>query len=211
MAEIVFEPEPGQRTAGGGIQIPKPLLRAAGGIALVTYALAFVSSQFGWFKDPPPTAAVVESRAYTFVDGIDGSILVFDRTGTTLVSKLESGSFGFLRGTLRALSRQRMLAGIGAEPPFHLVRYADGRIQLEDSTTGKQVVGTSFGPNQTAEFNRLFNPPRAAAADVDRLRASPAPLGARAVPGGRVASPAAQPFNTDPQPRTGKVVAPGGN
>jgi putative photosynthetic complex assembly protein len=194
---IHFEPEPGARTADGTIKIPKPLLYMCGALAIVAYAIAFSASQFGWFRDPPLVADVVESRAYTFVDALDGAILVYDRSGERLISRLDPSTFGFLRGSLRALSRHRMLSGIGAEPPFHLVRYSDGRIQLEDSTTTQKVVVTSFGPTQIAEFERLFNPPPATAeAAAARVPPTAAPITRlrNAGPGDRPVSPAAQPF-----------------
>jgi putative photosynthetic complex assembly protein len=214
MAHIHFEPEPGARSADPTIKVPKPLLYMCGALAVVAYGIAFGASQFGWFKDPPLTSPIVESRAYTFVDAIDGGILVYDRSGEQLLSKLETGSFGFLRGSLRALSRHRMLAGIGAEPPFFLRRYADGRIQLEDSTTKQSVVVTSFGPTQIAEFEQLFNPtpaPQTAAAERVPTNAAPITRPARLEPGARPTTPAVQPFNTPGQPREGQVVRPGGN
>jgi putative photosynthetic complex assembly protein len=212
-ADIYFEPEPGQRSADATIKVPKPLLYMCGVLAVVAYAIAIAASQFGWFKDPPMVAPVVEARAYTFVDALDGAILVYDRSGQRLLSRLEPASFGFLRGSLRALSRHRMLAGVGAEPPFHLVRYADGRIQLEDSTTRQQVVVTSFGPTQIAEFERLFNPPPAAAdAAASRVPASAEPITrpANVSPGDRPITPASQPFNTPANPRAGAVQPPTG-
>lgn len=214
MANIHFEPEPGQRSADGTIKVPKPLLYMCGALAVFAYGIAISASQFGWFRDPPLVSPVVESRAYTFVDAMDGAILVYDRTGQQLLSKLEPGTFGFLRGSLRALSRHRMLAGVGAEPPFHLVRYADGRIQLEDSTTTQEVVVTSFGPTQIAEFERLFNPPPPTAATVaERVPATAQPITrpSNAEPSLRPLTPAAQPFNRDATPRTGQVRPPGGN
>jgi putative photosynthetic complex assembly protein len=214
MANIQFEPEPGARSADPTIRIPRPLLYMCGALAAVAYAIAIGASQFGWFKDPPLTSPVVQSRAYTFVDAIDGGILVYDRFGSRLLSKLETGSFGFLRGSLRALSRHRMLAGIGAEPPFLLQRYADGRIQLEDSTTGQTVVVTSFGPSQIAEFERLFNPPAAPqTAAAERVPASAAPITrpTNLEAGTRPTTPATQPFNGPGQPREGQVVRPPGN
>jgi putative photosynthetic complex assembly protein len=213
MAEIYFEPEPGAKSSDPTIKVPKPLLYMCGVLAVVAYGIAIGASQFGWFKDPPLVSPVVQARAYTFVDALDGGILVYDRGGQQLLSKLETGSFGFLRGSLRALSRHRMLAGIGAEPPFHLLRYADGRIQLEDSTTGQQVVVTSFGPTQIAEFERLFNPPAApATAAAERVPATAAPITrpSNVQPGERPTTSAGQPFNTPTNPRSGQVVRPGG-
>jgi putative photosynthetic complex assembly protein len=159
MSNIYFEPEPGSAAANPTIAVPKGPLYMAAGIAAVAFFLAATSSWFGWFKDNLPPSPVVESRAYTFVDAIDGGILVYDAQGDRLVSRLGPDSFGFLRGSLRALARHRMLAGVGSEVPFFLLRYADGRLVLADSSTGEEVVFTSFGETQVGEFVRLFNPP----------------------------------------------------
>jgi hypothetical protein len=82
-------------------------------------------------------------------------VLVTDgKTGEKLTALY--GEQGFVRGALRALSRERHARGIGSVPPFELVAHVDGRITLVDPSTGQRVDLESFGPTNTAEFARFF-------------------------------------------------------
>jgi len=66
------------------------------------------------------------------------------------------GEQGFVRGVLRALSRERHSRGIGSEPPFKLVAHVDGRVTLMDPATGERIDLGSFGPTNIAEFARFL-------------------------------------------------------
>ena len=63
---------------------------------------------------------------------------------------------GFVRGALRALTRERHARGIGPDKPFDLIARVDGRVTLMDPTTGQRVDLESFGPTNTAEFSRFL-------------------------------------------------------
>lgn len=108
-------------------------------------------------------AAVVAERALRFEDAPDGSIRVLEvRAGAasgesaTVLQVVAPGSGGFLRGTLRALVRERRAAGLGPETPFRLVAHADGRLTLEDPATAQRVDLESFGPTNAAVFAGLL-------------------------------------------------------
>ena len=75
-------------------------------------------------------------------------------TGKTLT--VLQGEQGFVRGTLRALTRERYSRGIGSELPFDLIARVDGRVTLIDPSTGQRVDLESFGPTNTAEFSRFL-------------------------------------------------------
>ena len=90
-----------------------------------------------------------------FEDQSDHGVRVSDgTTGQTLT--VLYGEQGFVRGALRALSRERHARGIGSAPPFNLVARTDGRITLMDPATGQRIDLESFGPTNTAEFARFF-------------------------------------------------------
>jgi putative photosynthetic complex assembly protein len=61
-----------------------------------------------------------------------------------------------VRGTLRALARERYARGIGAEQPFSLIARADGGVTLYDPATRQKVDLDSFGPTNVAEFSRFL-------------------------------------------------------
>ncbi len=133
---------------------PKWVLYCAGGIiafALVSVGLIRIT---GNGPDQRAAAATLQ-RSLIFQDQRDGSVLVADgKTGERLTSLY--GEQGFVRGALRALSRERHARGIGSTPPFDLVAHVDGRITLMDPSTGQRVDLESFGPTNIAEFARFF-------------------------------------------------------
>ncbi len=97
-----------------------------------------------------PTAA---QRSLRFEDGPAGSVTVLDaRSGERIDSV--SGEAGFLRGSLRALVRERKLRGIGSGPAFELIARTDGRLTLLDPATGERLDLESFGPTNSAVYRR---------------------------------------------------------
>jgi putative photosynthetic complex assembly protein len=90
-----------------------------------------------------------------FADRPDGSVLVTSADGLP-VGVMESGTNGFARGVLRSLARERKREGIGQEPPFRLTRWADGRLSLDDPSTGEHVDIEVFGPTNAAAFANLW-------------------------------------------------------
>jgi putative photosynthetic complex assembly protein len=109
-----------------------------------------------------PDAAPVATRDLRFEDRPDGAIAVYDADRNSLVDVV-TGANGFMRGTLRGLARERKRSGLGPEPPFVLTAREDGRLTLEDPSTGRRVDLESFGPTNEAVFARLLDlrvPPR---------------------------------------------------
>jgi putative photosynthetic complex assembly protein len=94
-------------------------------------------------------------RQLRFVDQPDGAVAAIDVTSGQLVQRFE-GEQGFLRGTLRAMARQRKLNGVGAAEPFELILHADGRLTLHDPATGTKIALESFGSSNVGVFARLL-------------------------------------------------------
>jgi putative photosynthetic complex assembly protein len=140
---------------------PRPFPRGAllGAAALV--GLALVSAATGRVTGigvtGAPTAAPVSSRDLRFEDRGDGAVAVYDADTGTVVDVLPPGSNGFLRGVLRGLARDRKRQEIGAEPPFRLTRWADGRLSIEDTATQQRIELASFGPTNATAFARLLD------------------------------------------------------
>jgi putative photosynthetic complex assembly protein len=100
-------------------------------------------------------AAPALQRALVFQDQKDGGVRVEDGvTGETLT--VLHGEQGFVRGALRALTRERYSRGIGSAAPFELIARVDGRVTLLDPSTGHRVDLDSFGPTNVAEFTRFL-------------------------------------------------------
>lgn len=105
-------------------------------------------------KTPVATAAV--THELRFEDGADGSILIYDAKHNKLIDSAAPGTNNFLRGTLRGLARERKRVGVDNRPPFRLIARADGRLMLEDPSTGRYVDLGSFGNTNRETFVRLL-------------------------------------------------------
>jgi putative photosynthetic complex assembly protein len=94
-------------------------------------------------------------RQLRFVDQPGGAVAAIDVTSGQLVQRYE-GEQGFLRGTLRAMARQRKLNGVGPAEPFELILHADGRLTLHDPATGTKIALESFGSRNIGVFAQLL-------------------------------------------------------
>jgi putative photosynthetic complex assembly protein len=133
---------------------PQWVLYCAAGIiafSLISVGLIRITGNGPDQKAAAPTV----QRSLIFQDQHDGGVRVEDGlTGKTLA--VLHGEQGFVRGTLRALSRERYSRGIGSEVPFDLIARVDGRVTLFDPSTGQRVDLESFGPTNTGEFARFL-------------------------------------------------------
>lgn len=130
-----------------------PLLALA---ALVLVSLISVAAvRWSGLSVRTPDAKAVATRQLRFEDGADGSIAVIDASTGQLLERVH-GEQGFLRGSLRALARERRMRDVGAMPPFELAARADGRFTLLDTATGARIDLESFGPANAAAFARLL-------------------------------------------------------
>jgi putative photosynthetic complex assembly protein len=100
-------------------------------------------------------AATMAERLLRFEDRDDGGISVIDGRSGALVSVLQ-GEQGFVRGALRALTRERRARDLGPQQPFRLTAYVDGRLTLFDPATQARVDLESFGPSNAAAFARFL-------------------------------------------------------
>ncbi len=129
-------------------------LFAAGFLALLSIAVAGAVRLSGTTIRVPDAAPVL-TRSLQFQDRPDGGIDVIDTRTDRLVETV-TGEAGFVRGTLRALSRERKRSGIGPSAPFELIARADGRLTLVDPSTGQRVDLESFGPDNEKAFVKML-------------------------------------------------------
>ncbi len=67
-----------------------------------------------------------------------------------------TGEQGFLRGTLRALARERKRRGFGPEQPFELIGRTDGRLTLIDPRPASASTSSPSDPTNAGVFARLL-------------------------------------------------------
>lgn len=135
--------------------INKPISVLIGFLIIVLALVAFARFQgLGWTV---PDAPVLWERSLIFVDTPEGNISARDFSDSKEVA-LFKGEQGFLRGSLRALARERKMRGIGSEAPFVVLAHTDGRLTLTDPSTSQRIDLESFGPTNSAIFRQFKKP-----------------------------------------------------
>jgi putative photosynthetic complex assembly protein len=139
------------------VQAPELIPRRAlwVGAAALAATLLGAGAYHRWGKSAPPAAVapMLTQRTLLFTDLPDGGIRIADvASGRTLDTV--HGEQGFLRGTLRALVRERRQRGLTEQGALLLAVRADGRLVLADPATGAHIDLQSFGPTNAAVFAR---------------------------------------------------------
>ena len=102
--------------------------------------------------DEPAAYSIVETRALRFIDQLDGSIEVRAVADGRQVGMIAAGEDGFVRSTLRGLTRERKRFGADLAAPLELVHRADGSLILIDPATHVSIDLGAFGPSNVASF-----------------------------------------------------------
>ena len=124
------------------------------GVMLLSMLVAVGLARWSGLDPRTPDAAVQWQRELQFRDLPGGDIAVLDPQSQLQVARF-SGEQGFLRSTLRALARERHREKLGADAPFVLIGRTDGRLTLQDPSTGQRIDLESFGPSNAAVFASL--------------------------------------------------------
>ena len=135
---------------------PRGILALAGSAVALSIVAAAVGRLTG-AADSTPTVAMVASRELLFRDQPNGAVVVYDASDTSApIEVVAPATNGFLRATMRGLARQRIRQDSDREIPFRLTGWADGRLTLEDPTTGRKVEMEAFGITNEEVFAHLL-------------------------------------------------------
>jgi putative photosynthetic complex assembly protein len=137
-------------------RFPRGALLGAG--ALVTFAiLAAVTARVGGIGvTRVANTEAIAIRELRFVDRTDGGVDVVAADSNKTIDILPPGQDGFVRIVLRNLARERIRREQERHIPFRLTRWADGRLSVEDPTTGRRVDLGAFGAVNAASFAKLM-------------------------------------------------------
>jgi putative photosynthetic complex assembly protein len=142
--------------ASSSPSFPRSALFAAGSAIAFSIALAAVGRMTGAANSEPSAEPVID-RQLLFRDMPNGGVAVFDaKDPRAPIDTFASETNGFLRATMRGLARQRLRQSEGAETPFRLTEWADGRLTLTDPVTGRRVEMEAFGITNESVFARLL-------------------------------------------------------
>jgi putative photosynthetic complex assembly protein len=135
---------------------PRNILIIASTVILLSIMTAAAGRMTG-AADSTPTAAQISSRDLLFRDRPNGAVAVYDATDPSApIDVLAPATNGFLRATMRGLAQQRIRQDADREIPFRLTEWADGRLTLEDPTTGRRVEMEAFGITNEQVFANLL-------------------------------------------------------
>jgi putative photosynthetic complex assembly protein len=129
---------------------PRIALVVAGVVIALTLGGVGIARWSG-FDGRQQDAQTVAQRALYFKDQADGGIAIVDAASGATIDTVH-GEQGFVRGTLRAVVRERKLRGLVGDAPLQLISRADGRLTLADPVTGSRIDLESFGPTNAAVF-----------------------------------------------------------
>jgi putative photosynthetic complex assembly protein len=139
-------------------RFPRKVLIAATALAVLTIVSAGTARWSGLGATREPQGSASQTRELRFQDLADGSIAIYQAADGHLVDTLAPGTSGFVRIVMRSLARERRMNDQGQETPFRLVRWQDGRLSVDDPTTGRHIDLGAFGAANTQSFARLIVP-----------------------------------------------------
>ncbi|MBX2856321.1 MAG: hypothetical protein KTR21_15120 [Rhodobacteraceae bacterium] len=136
--------------------IPKIALYSAMGIVVLAL-IAAIAGRYGEVGAVRiPVAEAVESRELRFERNGGGDVAVLAASGEQ-VARLTLEGDGFALGVLRALERDRRLAGLSLDSArTRLTRWSDGRLSIRDVETNRQIELHGFGMDNLKAFERLL-------------------------------------------------------
>lgn len=139
-----------------GWLLPGPMIAFGGAFLLVAVVGLYANHDGPRDAHPREWAELVGARELRFLDRSDGAVVILDHPEGDAVAVLDPGTNGFVRGVMRGMARERRSKGVGAEPPYRLARWSDGRVTLEDPRTGRWIELVAFGPDNFRAFAQLL-------------------------------------------------------
>jgi putative photosynthetic complex assembly protein len=135
--------------------LPRMLVVAVALAMATAFGAALIGPKAVGGLTVPPAGQVVAERTLRFTDRPDKAVEVTEATTGQVLAVFE-GEQGFLRGMLRSMARARRMRDIPGAEPLRLTAWGDGRITLDDPSTGEHLELEAFGPTNVAVFTALL-------------------------------------------------------
>lgn len=132
------------------------LLPLMAGLAVISATLLLVGGRQMRSVEQRGIERPAVERLVHFEDAPDGSVVIRDAANSQVLARFPVAEGGFVRGSIRALARERRLEGQGREVPFRLAAWSDGQLTLDDAATGRRIDLTAFGATNAGVFSRLL-------------------------------------------------------
>lgn len=137
-------------------KVPRPFLIAAGGMVLMTLLLVAGARITGSLDSQVGVKTAIVEEYLRFEDQPNGAVAIYSARNGELIETMEPGTNGFVRGTLRALVRERRLKNVAEKTPFRLLIGSDGSFVLHDPATDRRLDLRAFGPANAGAFASLL-------------------------------------------------------
>ena len=105
----------------------------------------------------PIRGEVSSSVEITVLDLPDGAVGVFQTQTNAPLARFESGEGSFVRTIFRSLVRDRRVRQVSAPPQFIIRGLSDGRVIVEDPSTGSQIDLDAFGHINAKQFRDMLH------------------------------------------------------
>ncbi|TYC61773.1 phosphonoacetaldehyde hydrolase [Rhodobacterales bacterium] len=103
------------------------------------------------------TGDPVAIRDITILRGTADTVIVTDAASGRPIATYEKDTGGFVRGSLRAFERMRMIAMVSETAPYRLIKWQSGTVSLSDTETGERIYLEAFGKGNAAAFAALLD------------------------------------------------------
>ena len=137
--------------------IKKPALLAGGAIFVIlslVIAMNFIGTET---VDLSLKRTAVITRPLIFRDAPGGAIAVYDERAGEPFAVLPREGNTFMASALRLMGQNRELrTKAGAEAPFILTLWSDGKMSLSDPSTGDTLELAAYGPTNAKTFAQLL-------------------------------------------------------
>ena len=137
-----------------------PLSRPLTVIALLLGGMVVIAlfARSGPHGGVSPPATPVRTADLLMQDEPDGSIIVTKAGSGQIVTTLQPRTNAFVRVLLTGLVRERRREGEGSHTiPFHLTRWSDNRLTLDDTATGRLIELEAFGHTNEGAFAQMLD------------------------------------------------------
>lgn len=135
---------------------PRGLLIACATLVVLAILGVSIVRLTGSYHSSDWRSQSAEQVSFRFADGEAGAILALDSVTGELVYTWAPEAGGFVRTSLRSMAITRSRDGFGSWPAFTLHRTFNGKMILEDPSTGQWISLDAFGKDNVAQFSKLL-------------------------------------------------------
>jgi putative photosynthetic complex assembly protein len=157
----------------GQESFPRTPLLAIGGLVLLSLLavgimqLTGAQGQLDVTTANGETPSIIERQELIFRDLENGAVAVIDPASQVQLTRIEPGTNGFMRSTLRGLGRERMRQNLTPDEPFEIQILDNGRALLVDPSIDRVIDLWAFGESNAMNFINLFNETKAIMQSAD--------------------------------------------